>query len=255
MADWLCTTPIAHRGLHDISRGIVENSRSAFEAAADARYGIELDVHLAADGEVMVFHDRTLERLTDESGKMADHSSTELTSIKLNGSADTIPTLREILKQIDGRVPMLIELKSFRRDVGQLEQGVANLLDDYNGTFAIQSFNPYSVGWFAKNAPRFPRGQVSQDFFRASGSRQALLGKLAMTQMLFNFVSRPQFCAYDYRHLPAFGPARMRALGKPVLAWTVKDPTDLPKVLRHADNIIFEGFRPEDHGIMGVSAA
>ncbi len=255
MADWLRTIPLAHRGLHGPLTGHVENSPSAFEAAAAGGYGIELDVHLSADGEAIVFHDQTLDRMTSETGHVADHNAEDLRRLTLKGSSDTIPTLSDLLRQIAGRVPLLIEIKSFHQKVGACEQRVAELLDDYDGPFAVQSFNPYSVGWFAKHAPRFTRGQLSLNYFQKSYAHLPLQGKLLLHFMVLNYVSRPQFCAYEWTALPSLSAMRMRAMGRPVIAWTIKDPAVLPKVLPHADNFIFENFRPEDYAAPGATAA
>lgn len=249
MTNWLRTTPLAHRGLHDPVKGLVENAPSSFEAAAAAGYGIELDVHLSADGEAIVFHDQTLDRMTSETGKVSDHNASDLKRLTLKGSSDTIPALQDLLDQIRGRVPLLIEIKSFHQKVGACEQRVAEILDDYSGPFAVQSFNPYSVGWFAKHAPRFPRGQLSLNYFQKDYAHLPLQGRILLHMMLLNYVSRPQFCAYEWSALPSLSAMRMRAMGRPVIAWTIKDPANLPKVLPHADNIIFEGFRPEDFGV------
>lgn len=255
MTNWLRTTPIAHRGLHDAAKGVVENSASAFEAAAAGGYAIELDVHPAADGEVIVFHDDTLDRMTGRTGRIKDLPSSELRRIALKGTGDTIPTFRDLLKQIAGRVPLLVEIKSHSREVGPCEARVAELLADYKGEVAVQSFNPYSMGWFVQNAPAFKRGQLSCDYFKETEGRMNFMAKVMLTNMLLNYVSRPHFAGFEHHALPAFGPARMRARGLPVLAWTLRDPKDLPRILPHVDNIIFENFRPEDYGVPHVKAA
>ncbi len=242
--DWLRTLPIAHRGLHDPAKGIIENSPSAFEAAVRAGYAIELDVHLSADGEVVVFHDDTLDRLTNQSGKTSKFTASELTQMQIEGSADTIPTFKDVLSQVAARVPILIEIKNSKRCVGALEQGVAECLHTYYGAVAVQSFNPMSVGWFARNAPHLRRGQISQDYKNYDGRPLSPVQKFALTHMLLNYHSRPQFVAYDFSALPAFGPARARLLGLPVLSWTVKSEAVRRRIAPYVDNIIFEGFKP-----------
>ena len=243
--DWLRTLPIAHRGLHDAAKGVVENSPSAFEAAARAGYAIELDVRASSDGDVIVFHDRKLDRVTQQSGILSDRTTHDLTQILLDGSADTIPTLKEVMSQVNGRVPLLIEIKNTGRQVGSLEQGVANLIADYPHAVAVQSFNPYSMGWFAKNAPQITRGQISEAYRDVDeGVRLSPHERFILQHMLLNMISRPNFVAYDWRELPTLSVRAAKALGLPVLTWTVRSPDTWDRVAPYADNLIFEGFRP-----------
>jgi len=243
--DWLRTLPIAHRGLHDAAKGIVENSPSAFEAAARAGYAIELDVRASSDGEVIVFHDRKLDRLTQQSGTLSDRTTHELTQILLDGSADTIPTLKEVMSQVAGRVPLLIEIKNTGRLVGALEQAVANLIADYPYEVAVQSFNPYSMGWFAKNAPGVLRGQISEGYRDPDDDiRLAPHERFVLRHMLLNFICRPNFVAYEWQGLPTPSVRAAKAIGLPVLTWTVRNPDTWDQVAPYADNLIFEKFRP-----------
>lgn len=243
--DWLRTLPVAHRGLHDTAKGIIENSPSAFEAAARAGYAIEIDVHASSDGEVIVFHDKDLDRLTRESGPLKERSAHELTQLLLEGSADTIPTLHQVLSQVNGRVPMLIEIKNTGRVVGGLENAVANCLATYKHEVAVQSFNPYSMGWFAKNAPEIPRGQIAEGYRdRKEEVRLSPHERFVLRHILLSVLSRPNFIAYDCNALPAPAPRLARALGLPVLSWTVRSAGTWERIKPFVDNIIFEGFRP-----------
>jgi glycerophosphoryl diester phosphodiesterase len=244
--DWLRTLPVAHRGLHHAAKGIIENSPSAFEAAARVGYAIELDVHCSSDGEVIVFHDKELDRLTRQTGLVKERTAHELTQIQLDGGADTIPTLRDVLAQVRGRVPLLIEIKNSGRLVGGLEHRVAELLDGYKGEAAVQSFNPYSMGWFAKHAPHIRRGQISEGYRDEKEEvRLAPHERFALRHLLLSPVSRPNFIAYDCNALPAPGPRIAMALGLPVLSWTVRTPDIWDRIRPYVDNIIFEGFRPQ----------
>ncbi|MBN4046465.1 glycerophosphodiester phosphodiesterase [bacterium AH-315-P15] len=242
--DWLRALPIAHRGLHDAAIGVVENSPSAFEAAARAGYGIELDVVISADGEAIVFHDKDLNRVTKETGLVRTHRAAELTQILLEGSADTIPRLADVFDLVRGRVPLLIEIKNANRQVGELEARVAKLLSTYQGPAAVQSFNPYSMAWFASNASDVVRGQLSQDFRYYDEKPMPDFQRFLLRHMLLNVVSRPHFVAYDCEALPAIGPGAARKLGLPLLCWTVKSLEMQAQIRPYADNIIFEGFRP-----------
>jgi len=241
---WLTTQPIAHRGLHDLAAGIPENSLAAFTAAAEAGYAIELDLQPAADHEPMVFHDDGLERLTGRTGTFRDLPSEALADIRLTGSDQHIPTLKTVLATVAGAAPLLIELKGMAPAVGVLESRVADLLGDYDGVVAVQSFNPHSMGWFADNAPSFIRGQVATDFASYDEQRVSLTKRLLLSTLLLNRVSRPDFVAYNVKKLPRLAPLSARRRGTPLLAWTVRNANDRAVAARYADNIIFEGFRP-----------
>jgi glycerophosphoryl diester phosphodiesterase len=245
--DWLRTRPIAHRGLHKEAAGIIENTPTAFEKAAEAGYPIELDVHLSADGEVIVFHDDTLDRLTGMTGPLAAQPASVLTGLRIRGSGDTIPTLSAVMDQIGGRVPLLIELKSFgSTTIGPMESAIAALLENYRGEAAVQSFNPYSMGWFARNADAIPRGQLSGAYSgRGDDARLPAYQRFALRHLMLNYISRPHFIAYEAGALPARAPARARKRGLPLIAWTVRDEHEANRLAPHADNIIFENFQPQ----------
>lgn len=242
LESWLRDRPIAHRGLHQHSAGIVENSMAAFEAAIKAGYAIELDVQKSGDGEALVFHDRSLERLTDSKGLLRCLSSDEITNVKLTGSDETIPTLGDVLEMVNGRVPVLVEIKNISRSVGELEQRTADILSAYCGPFAVQSFNPLVLQWFRENQPTMLRGQLATDVSRYARTQIGGLSRFATRNLLTIFLSRPHFIGYDVDALPAIAPRMTRALGMPLLAWTVRTLTQRATSARYADNIIFEGF-------------
>jgi glycerophosphoryl diester phosphodiesterase len=240
---WLCRTPIAHRGLHDAKAGIVENSLSAFRAAIASGYAIELDLQPSRDGEAMVFHDETLERLTEAQGRVNAHDAGALRALRLRGTGDTIPTLKEVLDLVAGKVPLLIEIKAWTRRVGLLEARAATHLRDYRGPVAVQSFNPLSLRWYRHNVPVIPRGLLSTDYRAATPCALTRRERFALRHLLAAPVIRPHFIAYDVRALPALAPRIARALGLPLIAWTVASDEERRIGARYADNIIFEGFR------------
>ena len=244
MENWLIDTPVAHRGLHDLKQGIPENSMSAFSAAMKKGYAIELDVHLTSDGSVVVFHDHDMSRLTDQSGTLSRFTMEDLSHIGLSGSrfGDVIPSLGEVMTFVDGQVPLLIELKNQSRNVGPLEKAVTALIEKYNGPCAVQSFNPWSMGWFAVHAPTIIRGQISYDY--RDNKKLSFIRKWALKNLLFNRISRPHFVAYDVGSLPSIAVKLCRMWGLPTLSWTVKTDTDRIKALKHVDNIIFESISP-----------
>ena len=160
--------PIAHRALHDRSKGRIENSLSAVRAAVAAGYGIEMDIQLSADGVAMVFHDDTLDRVAVATGPLAARTAAELGNIRLKDSTDTIPTFAEVLKLVAGRVPLLVELKDqthLKAETdGKLERAVAVDLADYQGPVALMSYNPYSVFWLKSLCPGLPRGITTSSY-------------------------------------------------------------------------------------------
>jgi glycerophosphoryl diester phosphodiesterase len=235
--DWLTTTRFAHRGLHDIASGIPENSCAAFDGAAAAGYGMELDARLSADGVAMVFHDGTLEGLTDHTGPVAARTAEELGRIRILETYETIPQLSDALALVDGRTPVLVEIKNHNRPVGPLEAAVADVIASYAGACGILSFNPHSVRWFRDNAPHIPRGRTIIGLWTSSGGmpfwrRLVLRVSAAMVRC------DPDFLAYD---LPAL-PVRSRRL--PVLTWTIRTGGQQTTAEKSADSYIFEDMRP-----------
>ena len=171
---WIANKPIAHRGLHNAE--IPENSLSAFDNAARENYAIELDVRSLADGTIVVFHDETLGRMTKQDGYLSNLTYPDIKDLKLINSNEKIPTLAEVLKVVDARVPILIEIKNMGK-VGELEKAILKTLSGYKGEYAVESFNPYSLEWFKINAPQIKRGQLSASMKNSGLSffkRQAL---------------------------------------------------------------------------------
>lgn len=185
----------AHRGLY--GRGIPENSLAAFELAARSGAGIELDVRLTRDKRVVVFHDETLKRMCGVEKSVSELTLKELKSYRLLGTENSIPTLIEVLRLVDGRVPLLIELKGEGRDVSLCPR-VARILDDYSGVFCVESFNPLLLAWFKSYRPRFARGQLVTKLTK-NEKRGAFLS-FALSNLLLNFISRPDFLAIDKKY-------------------------------------------------------
>ena len=222
--------PFAHRGLH--GHGRVENSRSAFQAALAHGHGIELDVQSSRDGHAVVFHDYELDRLTGESGLVADRGAEELGRISFRESGETIPSLADVLEMIGGQVPLLIEVKSRARKVEPICLAVLRALEGYRGPVGVMSFNPEVGRWFAAHAPRVTRGLVVTEAGRRW--RGAVRRRLALWR------ARAEFLAYDIRDLPSAFAARARRRGLPVFTWTCRDAEQVKKARRHADQIIYE---------------
>jgi glycerophosphoryl diester phosphodiesterase len=221
--------------------GRPENSLAAITAAVDAGYPVEIDVQVSADGAAVVFHDWNLQRLTGLDAKVVDKTARELAALRLPGGGEKIPLLQDVLAAVNGRQAIVIEIKN-RRQPTALEPTIAAILRDYHGPFAIHSFNPFSLGWFARHAPAIMRGQISCAFDTddMAGWKKVILEHYGM-----NWMSRPQFIAHHWKRLPAPMPALLRRVfRKPLLAWTVRSQTEADTALRHADNVIFEQFLP-----------
>jgi glycerophosphoryl diester phosphodiesterase len=236
--EWITTRPIAHRGLHR-GQQVPENSLMAFEGAIAHHHPIELDIQLLADGELAVFHDKTLARLTGQPGTIAQQTLATLKQFHLYNTDQTIPSLAEVLALIQGKVPVLIEIKNEGR-VGSLESALLKTISHYPGEFAIQSFNPLSLRWFKHQAPHITRGQLSSDF---SGAPVPWHFSAAHSNLLFNWASQPHFIAYDLRALPKFSTTLAQcAFNIPLITWTVRSPADQTKAKDCADNYIFDPF-------------
>ena len=228
---FLKAQPYAHRGLH--GGGVIENSRAAFRAALALGHGIETDVQGARDGEAMVFHDATLERLTDETGEVAVLTPADLARIRLRGTDETIAQLPEILALIGGRVPILIEVKTKGHRVPPLCLSVRRALEGYRGDAAVMSFNPLVGAWFSDHAPRIVRGLVVSEEDKR-GTNGWVERWMSMAK------AKPDFLAYDVRDLPSKFAAAARARGIPVLTWTVRDADAERRAFAFADEAIYE---------------
>ena len=234
---WLVEKYVAHRGLHDEESP--ENSLSAFEKAIEKGYVIELDVQQIADGTVVVFHDTSLSRMTGQDGYLKNLITEDLSACYLEGTKETIPTFQQALDLINGRTPIIIEVKNTLK-VGSLESATLEILKNYKGQFAIMSFNPYVLSWFKENAPEILRGQLSA-FFKKD--KLSLVKKVVLKKMLLNKVAQPNFIAYEAEPLPNRYVRKFNNL--PLLAWTVRSQEEYMRVVKYCDNIIFENFEPK----------
>jgi glycerophosphoryl diester phosphodiesterase len=244
--DWLTARPLAHRGLHDASAGVIENTASAFTAAIDGRYGIECDVQISADGEAMVHHDPALGRLTEGAGALAALNAAALKAVRFKQSADRMLTLGELCDLVAGRATLVIELKSLRDGDRRLAERTAAVLSGYAGPVAAMSFDPGMVEALRGIAPGLPRGIVAERTYRhPEWDGVPAAEKRRMAHLLHAHRTRPHFIAYAVRDLPAAAPLIARAVfGLPLLTWTVRTEDDRRRAQRWADQMIFEGWRP-----------
>jgi glycerophosphoryl diester phosphodiesterase len=237
--EWLSSAKIAHRAYHNETQGIYENSLSAVDAAIAQGYAIECDVRLSQDGQVVVFHDETLERLTQGSGRVVDWTLRDLQTLTLGHSDDTIPTLKEVLERVNGKVPLLIEIK-YDGDPKAWAQAVAEVLDDYTGPFAIQSFHPGVLNWFKTFRSHITRGQIASFFKDYKGV--PAWQRMMLKRFWLNFQSRPHFVHYEFHDLPNRWMRKKKTQGTVTLAFTITSKEELDTALQHVDNVVFEGF-------------
>lgn len=244
--DWLTRRPIAHRGLHDSARGVIENTAGAVRAAIDADYGIEVDVQITADGDAIVYHDDELGRLTEGEGRIDRMTVAALKSVPFRGSTERMITLGELCDLVGGRATLLVELKSRFDHDQRLAFRVAEVLSGYAGPVGVMSFDPRPIGLIHRRAPGLVRGIVAARYRpHPYWDQMPLWMRYGMGSLLDALLAWPHFVAYGVADLPAAGPwfAR-RALGLPLLTWTVRTPQDRERATKWADQMIFEGFRP-----------
>ncbi|MFC0195027.1 glycerophosphodiester phosphodiesterase family protein [Aureimonas pseudogalii] len=234
-ARWLEDRPIAHRGLHDAGRSIMENSVSAFQAAIDGGYAIECDIHLSRDRVPVVFHDETLLRMTGVEGRVRDTDAQALAELTLGGTPDAIPTLRSLLDLVAARVPLVIELKGLSADLdGEFIEIVAETIRGYPGALALMSFDEWLVEQAASVSLSVPFGLT------AEGTRADVLKRHRVV-----FAGHCSFVSYNVHHLPnAFVDWIRDERHLPVISWTVRTPADVERSHRYADQMTFEGFVP-----------
>jgi len=243
---WLTARPIAHRAYHDAAGGRIENTLSAVRAAIERNFAIEVDLQLTADGAVVVFHDDTVDRLMQASGRVDGMTLASLKATAFKQGSDTVPTLAELLETVAGKVPLVIELKSNWNGDRRLEAAVAPILAAYDGPAVVMSFDPDSMAAMQKLLPAMPRGIVADRYtdleewgFLPPRRRFALRNLSAVPKVGASFVS------YDLNGLPSFAPSKVRASGLPLITWTVRTPEQAAKVKLYADQITFEGFDPD----------
>ena len=235
----------AHRGLHDKDKGVPENSLKAFELAVRGGFGMEFDLQLTRDGQIVVHHDLSISRTCGVDRNICDMTYEELSGYRLFGTEERVPLFSQVLELVGGRTPLIIELKSYTRQE-ELCQKTMEQLEHYRGLYCVESFDPRIVRWFRKHFPRVIRGQLSQDFFRGSEtgtvSRPAAL---VLTYLLSTCLTRPDFIAYRHedRRNPSLRLMR-RLYGVHEVGWTVRSRADMEALEKDGVTVIFENFIP-----------
>jgi glycerophosphoryl diester phosphodiesterase len=240
---WLVARPIAHRGLHDERRGVVENTLPAAEAAIAGGFAIECDVQLSADGEIMVFHDETLDRLTTAAGALKGKTAQELATAAFKIGHAFVPRFQQLLDLVAGRTPIICEIKSDFDGDARLADAIAVKAGAYAGPLAIKSFDPAVVAHLRKERCDRPLGVVAEadyqgDYWRRLSPRQ----KSDCANFLHFPETTPDFLSFSVDDLPHPTPFLLRALrSTPVMVWTVRNAAQRAKAAQWADQIVFEG--------------
>lgn len=237
----IITTDFAHRGLHAIEKGIAENSLSAFSLAVENGFGIELDVRLTKDNRLVVFHDNDTTRICGVDGKINKMTIDEIKKLRLSNTSDTIPLLSEVLSLVDGKVPLLIEIKTENNTKAIMEQ-CFKLLDDYKGVFVVESFDPRPLAWLKRNRKDIARGQLAC----ATGGPESKILSFLLTHLLLNFLSRPHFIAYEEEYIGKIPESVIciKLFGVAGFVWTVKEKEIFKKCKTKKLSVIFESFMP-----------
>ena len=232
-------TMFAHRGYHCMEKGIPENSMAAFRAALKNGYGIEIDLHLTRDGKLVVFHDDTLERICGRPDTVESMTYEELRSCRLCGTKETIPAFDDVLSLVDGRVPLLIELKIPNSCVHICSETLEKLRQ-YQGPCLIQSFNTMGIRWFRLHAPHILRGQLSSNLTR-DPLKEAWIFRFMVKHLLSNFLGRPDFISYNLNDLPIANVWILKHIFHvPVAVWTLTTPDMIKRGSQYFDMQIFE---------------
>ncbi|WOH78742.1 glycerophosphodiester phosphodiesterase [Bradyrhizobium sp. BEA-2-5] len=244
--DWLTARPVAHRGLHDISRGIIENMPGAATAAVAGNFAIEVDIQLSSDGEAMVHHDHALGRLTEAAGMLATKTAAELRTVRFRDTNERMMSLSDLCAMVAGRVPLVIEVKSHFGGDRKLVKRMAEVLASYDGPAVGMSFDPDQVLALREIMPNLPRGITAQRTYDdGHWDKLTPAQRDSMLYLRHGFTTEPHFVAYWVNQLPAPEPWIARnVFGCPLLAWTVRTVEQRERAARYADQMIFEGFVP-----------
>lgn len=239
---WLVERPIAHRGLHNKAAGIWENTESAFAGAIKGNYAIECDLQISADGEAMVFHDATLQRLTGDVGLVRDHTFKQLQKLTIGNGKDYMQTLGELLEQVDGKVTLVIEMKSHWDGNIALAQKALQVLKNYQEPYALMSFDPDLMAAVAELSPHTVRGITADRAVDSNYSRLPLARRIAMRNFEHLAATRPHFVSYYFRDMPFPAIQKIRSAGHPVISWTIRNQEQESLARRWSDQITFEGY-------------
>lgn len=240
--DWLVSRPIAHRGLHDKAKGVLENTEAAFAAAIAQDYAIECDLQLSRDDEAMMFHDDTLDRLTDATGPVSAKSARELKTVAFKNCDARMQTLGEMLDQVAGRATLVIEIKSHWDGNERLTDRAISVLESYDGPYALMSFDPDIIAHVRERSPHIVRGIVADRTTDAYYAHLPLARRLELRTLSHADRTRPHFVSFCAAELPFPPIGRLREAGLPIISWTIRTRDEARHARRYSDQITFEGF-------------
>ncbi len=244
---WIVEQPIAHRGFFDYDNA-PENSLNAFRRAIEHNYAVELDVQIISDGTPVVFHDDELSRLTHKDGYVKNLKTEDLNQYNLGKSDQTIPTLKQVLETINGRTPILLEIKNGALKPQDDCQKIYDVIKDYTGEIAIQSFNPYALEWFVNNAPKYPRGLLASRWRKKNrdvepDQPKSFFVRYSTGHLLLFKHAKPNFLNYEIRDLPNRFVRKHKDI--PLLCWVAYNQEEYTNAMKKADNIVFQDFEPK----------
>lgn len=235
----------AHRGLFDNNSDHPENSLAAFRRAVEAGYGIELDVQLTSDHRLVVFHDGSLNRMCGVDGMLYRYTYDELCQYSLADSDERIPLLQDVLELVAGKVPLIVEIKKEGSWL-KTTKALAEMMQNYHGLYCIESFHPLVVAWYRKHHPDIIRGQLSSNFLKENDG-WSTVARFILSNLLLNWLSRPDFIAYNHRYANQFSYRLCRKLFPTVnAAWTIRSQEELDKAEEIFQIIIFDSFIPDE---------
>jgi glycerophosphoryl diester phosphodiesterase len=240
--EWLTARPIAHRGLHKKTESIIENTASAFAGAIAGNYAIECDLQISTDGEALVFHDEKLDRLTESSGYVKALNVKQLQKVIIKNSNDQMQTLGELLDQVDGKVPLVIELKSHWDGNIALALRALQVLESYQGPYCLMSYDPDLVAAVAEYSPSTIRGITADRTVHPDYNLLSVQRRLDMQLFRHLHETRPHFVSFYFRDLPYAPVQAIRAGGHPVITWTIRSKDEEAVARRYSDQVTFEGY-------------
>ena len=240
--NWLIARPIAHRGLHDIEDGAVENTATAFDRAIAHGYPIECDLQITSEGEAVVFHDNNLDRLTLGTGPVKAHSVSKLRRLAFKSGRDRIQTLGELLDHVAGKVPLIIEIKSQWDGDDSLAVRALETLVSYRGPHALMSFDPDIVTAVRRCSPQTVRGIVTDRTTDPFYGRLPFMRRMDLRYFTHIPRTNPHFISYRWMDLPFAPVSVFRMTGRPVISWTIRNPEAARRARRYSDQITFEEF-------------
>lgn len=238
--NWLVARPIAHRGLH--GGNLIENCENAFAAAIEKNYAIECDVQLTADGEAIVFHDDTVDRLLEGSGAVKNFTTKQIKNMAFKNGLGQVQTLVELFEQVAGRSTLVIELKTLWDNNVDLSKRALNVIQNYKGPLALMSYDPLLISYIALESPATIRGIIGECSAFDTYKTLPMAQSLELRQMTHLAQTKPHFISYYFRDLPHKPVTQFRSKGNPVITFTIRNPQQAADARRYCDQVTFQDY-------------